>query len=79
MMTPAPFSASRLRNGAFTWLMRMTTVRSSGVSMAATSLNTSKLTAPVAGSFTRSKEYLTSAEVIGEPSWNLTPGRRWNV
>src|ERR1700753_2594812 len=31
------------------------------------------------GSSRRSKLYLTSWEVSGEPSENLTPGRRWNV
>ena len=55
------------------------TVRSSGVSIASTSLNTSKLTAPVSGFLQRSNEYLTSADVTVLPSWNLTSGCRRKV
>ena len=79
MMTPAPFSDRRDRKGAFTALILMMTVRSSGVSIAETLLNTSKFTAPVAGSLQRSKLYFTSAEVIVAPLWNLTFGRSLKV
>ena len=79
MITPAPFSARRARKGAFGRVMRTTTVMSSGLSIPATSLKTSKLTAPVSGLRQRSKDYFTSAEVMVEPSWNVTPARRRKV
>ena len=79
MTAPAPFSARRDRKGALTWLSLTITVRSSGVSMESTALNTSKFVAPVSGSAQRSNEYFTSAEVIVEPSWNVTSGRSRKV
>ena len=62
-------------NEAFTPLSLKTTVAGSGVSMEATSAKRSLRTeiTPSGGLAMRSKVALTSAEVSGEPSWNLTP------
>ena len=60
---------------ALTAFSLKTTVAGSGVSMAATSAKRSLRTeiTPSGGLAMRSKVALMSAEVSGEPSWNLTP------
>src|SRR5262249_33963156 len=70
--------ATSARKGAHGWLSLTTTVASSGgwMSWTATMVNVQML----AGSFfARPIEYLTSLAFNGDPSWKVTPWRRWKV
>src|SRR5262245_51270569 len=70
----ASVASSWDRSGAYGCLKRKTTVRSSGVSIAASTLPIDALVRAWNLSRTSSKLNLTSAEVKGVPSCHVTPG-----
>jgi len=67
------------RKGANGSERRKTTVRGSGVSIAARCRYSPRWGDRFAASRIHVKVYRTSAEVSGRPSWNRNPGRRWNM
>ena len=74
---PLANRAMSARNGAHGYLVWMTTVSGSGVVMSL--IAASRYPQPWLALRVWSIENFTSAEVIGLPFENFTPGRRWNV